>query len=180
MKKTNKDSKSTQSSFSRKEVDKIVEGFIDMAIQKACERYEDEIWKLKRENSKLKRRLAVLETPPKRGRPLKKKRVSTLGEALGLALGMNPKRTGGRPTKYRNAGEKIAKWDDARAQIAKDCGKKSVTDLYLINYIINNDKTLSRNQKTESRKEIRSVIKQLRDKSGVRIHRRKKAENPSV
>ena len=147
-------------------------------FKRICESLKEENLALKIENRELKHRIDDL-TPKPRGRPSKPKKVPRIGEAL---LGIRIKRKGGRPEKYSNAVVRITEWDAARKRLAKKHEKKSVTDSYLIKHMSGNDKSLSLDKRIKAEKEIHSFIKQLRDKTGVRIHKRKrkKAENPRV
>jgi len=117
--------------------------------------------------------LAESKLPRGRGRPKKEGEPTLYGFSF-----EKKKKTVGRPVRYKNPHENIAEWDLARARLAIKLGKKSITDLQLVMHMANNDTTLSRIEKNECIKEVRSTIKQLRDKTGVRIHKRKKAENP--
>ena len=147
-------------------------------FKRICESLKEENLALKIENMELKRRIDDL-TPKPRGRPSSPKKASRLGGAL---LGIKIKRKGGRPEIYSNAAIIITEWDTARKRLAKKHGKKSVTDSYLIKHMSGNDKSLSLDKRIKAEKETRSFIKQLRDKTGVRMHKRKhkKAENPSI
>jgi len=170
----------TKDVYTFDEVNELTAQAVKAAIDTCTSLYKEEIRVLERMHRILsgmcesfKSELEELKLPRGRGRPKKKKEFK-----LSEILGRKEKRKGGRPLIYNNPHEKIAEWDSARATVAIKSGKKSIADLQLINHIMDNDKTLSYSQRNEFTRQIRSAIKQLRDKTGVRIHKRKKAENP--
>jgi hypothetical protein len=129
---------------------------------------------LKCENDRLRQELKQLK-PTKRTRGQPRKHKSILVEL------MQPveKKKIGRPIKYLDIKKKIEEWDIARKALAKEQNKKSVTDEYLLKHLIENNKTLNRSERAETKKEMLAAIKHFRDTTGIRIHKRKKAENPS-
>lgn len=139
----------------------------------------DEIIRLQERVNGLLMANAMLSKKP-RGRP---KSIPNLGSGLfGMLMksfGMpKPKKTPGRPKKYQNISQNIEDWDNGRKSLALKEGKKSVTDLYLINHILDNDKEVSYQHKIRLRKEIRAIIKHFRDSTGVRTKTRSKREIP--
>ncbi|NBX02838.1 MAG: hypothetical protein EBR02_01990 [Alphaproteobacteria bacterium] len=129
---------------------------------------------LKCENKRLRQELK-LSKPIKKTRGQPRKQKSILAE-LGQPV---RKKIGGRPVEHRDMENKIRVWDAEREKLAKELGKKSVTDLCLLEHLIDKKcKTMNRSEKASLKKTMRTSIKYLRDKTGVRIHKHKKAENP--
>lgn len=129
---------------------------------------------LREQKEALQRTITASEIKRKRGAPKKQKSVLTE-----LFKPVNKKK-GGRQIQYHDMDERIKQWDVAREKLAKELSKKSVTDLRLVEHLIEkNCKTMNRTEKASLKKTMRTGIKYLRDQTGMRIHKRKKAENPS-
>lgn len=176
-------------------------GYVQMAIKTATEEtinvyapkvklQEQRIAQLEFEKEVLsdlvkryEKELEEAKTPKQRGRPrTPEKQTIWLGNMEcwfdGRYLHLPPlPKNGGRPEKYPNMLEKITQWDVARINLATKLNKKTISDIELIRHILKNDKTLTPRKMREAEKEMRSTIKQFRDKTGIRIHKRKKAEN---
>lgn len=136
----------------------------------------DEIYRLKYVVNGLNFKIEQLikaQEKQKRGRP--KKKQSFFDVLFGYGSKPSPKK-GGAPVKYSllDSISNLKEWDDTREKIANEKGISlhKCTDKYLVEHILKKDLTLSRAQRTEYTRKIRSAIKQMRDKTGIRTRKR--------
>ena len=110
-----------------------------------------------------------------RGRPAKKSSPPYLSRLLSGEL-QTPQKKMGRPKKYFDPHFKIIIWEEFRANYAKKIGKNlsNVSDKETVEYFLKlpQHKKLTRVEKNELVKELRSTVKFLRDTTGIRIRTR--------